>query len=268
MTQSTDSDEYKPEIVSHRAIAGGAPENSLAALQESIRLNADYAEIDVQLTADGVAVVLHDADLMRVAGHPGRVDQMTLTELQQLQLRTENEYPNELLVIPNLSEYLEMAKGKIGLMIELKYYGFREDLAEETIRLIEQHEMEEQVLVMSLSANAVQQVKSLSPDIGMGYVSALAAGDLSRIPMDFLAINQQSVTTQMIQDYNSRNQPVYAWTVNSTADMFDLLEKRVSGLITDEPELAIDVADEFSKLTNAERLLLRFGFLIPGPFSE
>jgi len=96
----------------------------------------------------------------------------------------------------------------------------------------------------------------------------VAAGDLSRIPMDFLAISQQNITTQMIQDYDSRNQPVYAWTVNSTSNMVDLLEKRVSGLITDEPELAIAVADEFSELTNAEKLLLRFGFLILDPFSE
>ena len=268
MTRSPDVHEYRPQIVSHRAIAGGSPENSLAGLQESIRLGADYAEIDVQLTADGKAVVLHDADLMRVAGHPGRLNQMTLSELEQLQLYSENDYPQDLLVIPTLSEYLEMAKGEIGLMIELKYYGLRENLAIETIRLIREHEMEEQILLMSLSFDAVQQVKSLSPDIPMGYLSAVAAGDLSRIPMDFLAISQQNITTQMIQDYNSRNQPVYAWTVNSTGNMVDMLEKRVSGLITDEPELANAVVNEYSELTNAERLLLRFGFLILDPFSE
>lgn len=268
LTRSSDADEYNPEIISHRAIAGGAPENSLAALQESISLGADYAEIDVQLTADGIAVVLHDADLMRVAGHPGRIHQMSFAELQQLQLHSDNDYPDQLLVIPTLSEYLESAKGEIGLMIELKYYGFREDLAEETIRLIREYEMEEQVLLMSLSVDAVQQVENLSPDIPKGYLSAVAAGDLSRIPMDFLAVNQQNVTTQMIREYSTRNQPVYAWTVNSTGNMVELLEKRVSGLITDEPELAIAVTDEFSELTNAERLLLRFGFLILDPFSE
>ena len=268
LTRSPDADEYRPKIVSHRAIAGGAPENSLAALQESIRLGADYAEIDVQLTADSIAVVLHDADLMRVAGHPGRINQLTLAELKQLKLRSDNNFPDELLRIPTLSEYLEVAEGEIGLMIELKYYGFRENLAEETIRLIREHEMEEQVLLMSLSVDAVQQVKSLSQNIPMGYLSAVAAGDLSRIPMDFLAINQQNITTQMIQDYRSRNQPVYVWTVNSTGNMVDMLEKRVSGLITDKPELANAVANEYSELTNAERLLLRFGFLILDPFSE
>lgn len=268
LTRSPDAAEYNPEIVSHRANAGGAPENSLAALQESIRLGADYAEIDVQLTADGVAVILHDADLMRVAGHPGRVDQMTYSEMQQHQLLSEKDFPEELLVIPTLSEYLEMANSEIGLMIELKYYGFREDLAEETIRVIREHEMENQVILMSLSIPSVQQVKTLAPDLPMGYVSAVAAGDLSRIPMDFIAINQQNVTSQLVQNYRSRNQEVYAWTVNSTGNMVDLLEKQVTGLITDETELAIEVANEFSELTNAERLLLRFGFLILDPFSD
>ncbi len=268
MTRSPGAAEYNPEIVSHRANAGGAPENSLAALQESINLGADYAEIDVQLTADGVAVVLHDADLMRVAGHPGRVDQMTYAEMQQVQLLSEKSFPDELLVIPTLSEYLELARDEIGLMIELKYYGFREDLAEETIRVIREHKMENQVLLMSLSIPALQQVRNLAPNLPMGYVSAVAAGDLSRIPMDFIAINQQNVTSQLVQNYSSRNQPVYAWTVNSTGNMVDLFEKQVTGLITDETELAIAVADEFSELTNAERLLLRFGFLILEPFSE
>jgi glycerophosphoryl diester phosphodiesterase len=150
----------------------------------------------------------------------------------------------------------------------LKYYGFNEDLAEETIRLIQENKMEDQVMLMSLSVDAVQQVENLSPNIPMGYLSAVAAGDLSRIPMDFLAMNQQNVTTQMIQNYASRNQPVYAWTVNSTGSMVDMLEKRVSGLITDKPELAKAVASEYSELTNAEKLLLRFGFLILDPFSE
>jgi glycerophosphoryl diester phosphodiesterase len=268
LTRSPESDEYRPEIITHRALGGGAPENSLAGLQESIQLGTDYAEIDVQLTADGRAVVLHDADLMRVAGHPGRINEMTLNELHQLELYSDNDYPDQLLVIPTLAEYLKMAKGEIGLMIELKYYGFREELAEETIRLIQENKMEDQVMLMSLSVDAVQQVKSLSPNIPMGYLSAVAAGDLSRIPMDFLAMNQQNVTTQMIQNYASRNQPVYAWTVNSTGSMVDMLEKRVSGLITDKPELAKAVASEYSELTNAEKLLLRFGFLILDPFSE
>ena len=268
MTRSPGPIDYNPEIVSHRANAGGAPENSLAALQESINLGVDYAEIDVQLTADGVPVILHDADLMRVADHPGRVDQMTYAEMRQLQLLSDKEFPDELLVIPTLSEFLEMAKGQIGLMIELKYYGFREDLAEETIRVIREHEMENQVILMSLTIPSVQQVKTLAPDLPMGYVSAVAAGDLSRIPMDFLAINQQNVTSQLVQNYSARNQQVYAWTVNSTANMVDLLEKQVTGLITDETEMAIAIADEFSDLTNAERLLLRFGFLILDPFSD
>ncbi|WP_069131531.1 glycerophosphodiester phosphodiesterase family protein [Rhodohalobacter halophilus] len=268
MTYGPPTDHYNPEVIAHRAIAGGAPENSLAGLEESIAANADYAEIDVQLTSDGTAIVVHDADFMRVAGRTARIANTPYSDVQNIRLRTEKEFADSLLVVPTLREYMLQAKGRLGLMIELKYYGFREDLAEETIRHIRELEMENQVLLMSLSAEAVRQVRRIAPDIPVGYVSAVTAGDLSRVPMDFLAISQQSVTSQMVQNYTNRDQQVYAWTVNSAGNMVSMLEKRISGLITDEPELASAVIDEFLQLTGAERLLLRFGFLIIDPISE
>jgi glycerophosphoryl diester phosphodiesterase len=60
-------------ITAHRGSSRYAPENTLAALYQAISDRADYAEIDVQETADGVVVLLHDTDLMRIAGLPSKI---------------------------------------------------------------------------------------------------------------------------------------------------------------------------------------------------
>jgi glycerophosphoryl diester phosphodiesterase len=257
---STEAD--RAEVVSHRANAGGAPENSLAALQKSIDLGIEYAEIDVQLTSDGTAIILHDADFMRVAGDPRTVAGTPYADLAGLQLISDRHFADSLLIIPTLDDFLEMANGQIGLMVELKYYGFDPDLAVETIRKIQNHGMEDQVLLISLSAEAIRQLQEIAPDIPRGYVSAVAAGDPGRLPIDFLAINQQSVTRELVHEFRQQHRQIYAWTVNRQDEMVAMLEKGVSGLITDETELAVDVVNEFSGLTGAERLLLRFGFTV------
>jgi glycerophosphoryl diester phosphodiesterase len=248
--------------IAHRANALGAPENSIPALLNSISVGADLVEIDVQLTSDGVVVVLHDADLMRVAGDPRRISEISYDELSQLLLITDQDLPDEKRQIPTLEEYIELSRNQITLLIELKYYGFYPELAEEVIRIVREQGIEEEVLLMSLSMQSVQQVKEIAPDLPMGYTSALAAGDLARLSIDFLAIFHQNITPQLVRTYADRGRPIYAWTVNEAEDMIKAIENGADGLITDEPILAGAIIDEMNQLTRAERLLLQFGFLI------
>lgn len=248
-------------VISHRANAMGAPENSLPALENSIELGIDFVEIDVQLTSDGTVVVLHDEDLMRVTGNPRQIADITADELRDLRLITDGEHPDSLLHVPTLDEFLERAKGRIGVMIELKYYGFAPELAEKTIDLIREYEMEDQVLVKSLNFRAVEQIRNLAPDIGLGYVSAVAAGDLSRLPIHFLSVNQANATSELISRAQREGMGMFVWTVNNREDMIDVVLKGVNGIITDHPELVIAIIEDVGDLTTTERLLLQLGLL-------
>jgi len=248
-------------VISHRANAMGAPENSLPALENSIELGIDFVEIDVQLTSDGTVVVLHDEDLMRVTGNPRQIADITADELRDLRLITDGEHPDSLLHVPTLDEFLERAKGRIGVMIELKYYGFAPELAEKTIDLIREYEMEDQVLVKSLNFRAVEQIRNLAPDIGLGYVSAVAAGDLSRLPIHFLSVNQANATSELISRAQREGMGMFVWTVNNREDMIDIVLKGVNGIITDHPELVIAIIEDVGDLTTTERLLLQLGLL-------
>ncbi|TVR15214.1 MAG: hypothetical protein EA391_11290, partial [Balneolaceae bacterium] len=249
-------------IITHRANALGAPENSLPALENSIILGADVVEIDVQLTADGTVVILHDEDLMRVAGDPRRIAGISDEELSDIRLLSGEEYSDAELQVPTLTEYLERAKNRVIVMIELKYYGFRPELAEKTIDIIREHGMEDQVQVKSLSYRAVEQVRQLAPELQTGYVSAAALGDISRLPVQFLSVNQANINSDLMARAALQQMDVYAWTVNTRESIVDVILKGVDGVITDRPEIAIEVIGEIDELTATERLLLQLGLIV------
>jgi glycerophosphoryl diester phosphodiesterase len=251
-----------PLIIAHRAGALHAPENTLAALELAIRQGADYAEIDVQRTLDGVVVVVHDADLMKLARDPRRISQTNYTELAQVDIGKlfNPAFTGER--VAKLSDFLEKAKGRIKLMIELKYYGQDPELAKETLRLVRESGMEQEVAVISLNLDALRQAQRLAPNIPMGYLSSVSIGNLIRLDVDFLAVSGNTATSTLIRQARKRDQPVYAWTINDADGMVGLIVLGIGGLITDDPALANLVIQQVQTLLPIERLLLKFRHLL------
>ena len=249
-------------VIGHRANAAGAPENSLSALEKSIDLGVPMVEIDVQLTADDVVIVWHDEDLMRMTGDPRGVREVRFDEIESLYLRSDDPRYIESDRVATLEQYLQQSNGRIQLMIELKYYGFYPELAERTFELIREYEMEDQVVIKSLNYSGVVQTREIAPDLEVGYVSAAAVGDISRLPVDFLSVNHINITDALIRSSRERGMAIYAWTVNNREDMITVIEKRVNGIITDRPEITLPLVEEVNQLSPVERYLLRFGLLI------
>lgn len=106
------------EIVAHRGVADGVPENTLAAFERAVDLGADAIELDVRLSKDGVPVVFHNFYLDGRTNASGPVFAHTFDELRELQL-VGGESPDGCL-IPTFREVLEAFAGRLGLEIELK----------------------------------------------------------------------------------------------------------------------------------------------------
>ncbi len=162
-----------PRLVGHRGACAVAPENTLASFKRAYQDGADVVEMDVRMTADGQVVVIHDALLDRTTNGTGPVSQMTLAELKRLDAGTwfDAAYTGE--PIPLLDEVLDWAKGKIGLMIELKYdpFGsFSPDLVPPVLDLIKKRDIVDQVVFISFQPKGLQQVKGLLPDIQVGLM--------------------------------------------------------------------------------------------------
>lgn len=244
-------------ITAHRAGPPPAPENTLAALERAIAAGADFAEIDVLRTRDGVVVVAHDEDLMRMAGDRRRIAHTDFAELRGVVKTPDDGTAAEERRLATLEDFLERARGRIGLNIELKYYGPDRALAPAVVRAVRAAGQEREVVLMSLSLPAVQQLARLAPDMEIGYVAAATVGEPTRLPVRFLAVSRQNATPRLIRAAQARGVEVHAWTVNRADEMADLIERGVDGLITDDPALAVRVRRELAALSPVSRLLLR-----------
>ncbi len=249
-------------ISAHRAGPPPAPENTLAALEAAIRERADYSEIDLLRASDGTIVIVHDEDLMRVAGDPRRVARTSFSELADVVQLPDDGSPESERRIATFQEFLERADGRIRLMVEFKYYGFDPDLVPQALEEIRAVGSEDQVIVMSLSLRAIQQAAELAPDIPRGYVTAAAIGNMTRLPVDFVAVAGGRITPALLRDAAAAGIDVHAWTINSPAAVIDLIDRGVDGIITDYPAMAVQIRDQMAVLTPIERILLRYGALV------
>jgi glycerophosphoryl diester phosphodiesterase len=253
----------RPVIVTaHRAGPPPAPENTLAALERAIAAGADFAEIDVQRTRDGVVVVAHDADLMRMAGDARRLSQHRYAELARVVQQPDDGSPPEDRRLATLGDFLHRARGRIRLNIELKYYGRDPLLAESVVREVQAQAMDQDVVITSLSLDAIRQVRALAPGIAVGYISSFTIGPIDRVPVTAHVVHQRRLTPQLVRHAHANGREVHAWTVNSVARMADLIEMGVDGIVTDDPLQAVRVRRELRDLGPAQRLLLRFRALL------
>ena len=243
-------------VIAHRGASGRAPENTLAALAAAIEDGADLLEIDVQETIDGEVVVIHDSDFMKIAGDPRKVWDVTYEETRTIDIGSwfGPEFSSQRL--PTLEEVLELARGKVSVDIELKYYGHDERLEERVVSIVEATDMVPEVVIMSLNQAAIRKIRTLRPSWTIGLLTATALGNLTRVDADFLAVHTGMATSPFVRSAHKVGKDVYVWTVNDAANMSRMVGRGVDGIITDEPALAKRVLAERAELSSLERLLL------------
>jgi glycerophosphoryl diester phosphodiesterase len=247
------------EITAHRGSSGLAPENTMAAVEQAIVDGADWVEIDVQETADGIVVVHHDSDFRKIAGSRLRIWEATYEELRSLDIGSwfAPEFSGERL--PTLEDVLLASKDRIRVNIELKHYGRARRLEEAVIEVVEKTGMESQIAIMSLKRESIQRARALRPEWTVGFLSAAAIGNLTRIDADFLAVNSGLATRSLIRAAHRRGQEVHVWTINDPAAMSALIGRGVDNLITDFPAVARSVLAQRAEMTTIERLLVDIG---------
>ena len=253
------------EIIAHRGAAGAAPENTIAAIRKAIEDKADWVEIDVQETKDGEIVVIHDSDFMKISKVPTKVWEGTLEELRKIDIGSwfDPKFSSER--IPTLEEVLLEAKGKAKVLIELKYYGHDEQLEQRVIDVVEKVGMSKSVALMALKLDGVKKARALRPDWEMGILLSKAIGDISKMDVDFFAINMGMMKPNFVRRVHKIDKKVYIWTANDPVSMTSMVSLGVDGLITDEPKMGQNVLTERDTLGTVERLLLHTTVLLGEP---
>jgi len=244
------------EIIAHRGAAAARPENTMVAIEKALEDRADWVEIDVQESADGTVIVAHDSDFMKQAGVPLKVWEAMPEDLARIDIGSWFDPSYSDARVPTLRAALEAAKGRGRVLIELKYYGHDDRLEERVADLVEETEMVDQVMIMSLKRAAVARMRSLRPDWTMGILAARAIGDLSVLDAEFLAVNTGQVSGRLLRRAHASGKRVFVWTVDDPRAMSRMISMGVDGLITNRPALARQVMEQRATLSFSERLLL------------
>lgn len=222
-------------ITAHRGASHDAPENTRASIELAIEEMADYVEIDVRLTSDGVPVLLHDRALFRTTGIMNDIDKVTYAEvsLYDAGCGYADEYTGE--YVPCLQEILEEYGRKIKFNIELKN-GSDWELAEKVVKLINDYGLEERCVVTSDSYEQLERVKKVDGRIKTGYILSLVYGEVYGYDAaDFFSIKSECITEQTVKGAHEKGKEVHAWTVNKAYEVRRMQALGVDNIITDTP---------------------------------
>ena len=255
-------------VIAHRGAAGKAPENTRASVRQAIDDGADWIEIDVQESADGEVVVIHDSDFMKLGGIDLKVWDAMQSQIDRIDVGSWFDPSFATERVPTLRAVLEQARGRAGVVIELKYYGHQERLEARVADVVDDLDMAAEVRVMSLERAGVQAMHTLRPDWTLGLLAATALGDLTRLDADFLAVNASLASASFIRNAQDRGKEVWAWTVNDPLEMSRLISLGIDGLITDRPAMARAVLRERAGLSPVERLMLQAAIVFDRPLPE
>lgn len=232
-----------PTVMAHRGLSADAPENTLYAFSDAISAGADFIELDVQQTRDGVLVVMHDSNLKRTTGVNKNIWDVDYADIQNLDAGSwfDPAYANAR--IPTLEETLQFVDKRARLNIEIKPTKHGSDTLEQDVaELITRYQYTDACYVTSFSYGSLKKVKEVNPEIRTGYLMSVAYGQFYSLKYaDAFSLNKVFVTSQVVNAAHQQGKQIFAWTVNSMSEVRSLCNLHVDSIITDDPVMVQNV---------------------------
>ena len=239
---------HKPYVIGHRG-SGYAIENTFEAVEKANDYGSDFAEIDIQLSKDGIPIVYHDTTMSRLSHVSTSVSQMTAQQFEDTTLQYEK-YTAQPTTLEHLIQKMQDHHFNIKLLIEFKAdpENYRE-MVNQVVKIVNQYHMGSQTMFMSLHYPTVSYLHHLYPEWWIGYCIYGSIGDIDasiwNMDIDFLAIEENRASTSLIQKAISQMIPIYIWTVDNEKKMKQYLDMGVSGIITNDPDLGRQAIDAY-----------------------
>ncbi|GIP40398.1 glycerophosphoryl diester phosphodiesterase [Paenibacillus sp. J31TS4] len=246
-------------VMAHRGFSSQAPENTMAAFRLAMQ-NPDIGaiELDVQLTKDGVPVILHDYKVDRTTNGTGLVRELTAAEVQSLDAGSwfHPSFAGER--IPLLEEVLRETKGRIPLHLELKKAGeLYPELEKKVAALLAEWEMREQVQVTSFDHDAIRRMKDIDPAIRTGLIysnkTTLLREQLQETGASMLCIQHPFLTRDTVEELLADGSiELVAWQMDEP-ETIERFAGMHPGLIfcSNYPDRVIDVLRSKGRLPSA-----------------
>jgi glycerophosphoryl diester phosphodiesterase len=241
-----DNDQIK--IVAHRGASGYAPENTLSAMKKAIEMKSYMSELDVQETADGEIILLHDKSLKRTTGVDKNIWEMNYADLKGLDVGSwySADYKNE--PIPTLQEVISLVKGKMKLNIELKANKHEKKLAERSLKIVEDNNFLDQVVFTSFKFDEIRKIREINKDAKVGYIFGQLPEDVDVFTEDIhlLSVNYKTVDENFMKMAKASGKEVAVWTVNKKEDMERMIKLGVNEIITNYPDRLVELLNNYN----------------------
>jgi len=227
----------RPLIISHAACGGHAPENTLAGIRKAIDLGAEAIEIDVQASSDHEPVLMHDLTVDRTTNGTGGVAVLPLKRLRELDAGGEP--------VPTLAEVIELTKGRVLLVMEIKAPGIEEHVC----RVVHQARAVDDVMAWSFFPQAIDGMRK---EDGRIPCALLIGGDYMdrwpdmraralRLGAQGVSIFYPSVDKNVAEDCRRSGLALYTWTPDGKREIARLARLGVDGICSNFPDKVVEV---------------------------
>lgn len=258
-----------PLVMGHADDSGQGlwPGNTMLYLEGIAELGVDVLEMDLHMTQDGVVVLIHDDTVDRTTDGSGRVSDLSLEELQALEVGvnwTQDEgqtypYRGEGLRVPTLEAVFQHFPD-YHMITEIKQAS--PSMAEPLCALIREYGMEERVIVPSFSQEAIETFRAACPEVAtaagsdevrtfvflnFAFISGTVTPDYHAFQVPVESGGIPVVTRSFVGAAHRRNVQVHVWTINDPDEMRRLLDMGVDGIMTDRPDLLLEIVGELSE---------------------
>ncbi len=227
----------RPLIISHAACGGHAPENTLAGIRKAIELGAEGIEIDVQASADGVPVLMHDLTVDRTTNGSGKVAALSLAELRTLDAGGGP--------VPTLAEVLDITKANVLLIMEIKQSGIEEHIA----RVVHQKQALDDVMAWSFYPAALKGMRAAEPQIPCALLVAgesMAKWEKMRslavkLGAQGVSVFAPAIDERVGEDCRRRGLALYTWTPDTETSIERAIRAGVDGVCSNFPDSVVAV---------------------------
>jgi glycerophosphoryl diester phosphodiesterase len=250
-----------PLVIAHQGGDGLWPGDTMYAFQHAADLGADVLEMDLHVTKDGVLVLMHDETVDRTTDGTGEIGSLTLDELKQLDAGYDwsdddgatTPYRGQGITVPTLEEVFQAFPGQ-RMLIEIKQVN--QPINAKFCDLIHQYDLQDRVMVAAFSDPVMDLFRedcpgvatSASQDEGANFIllSRVLLGFLSRPAYQSLQVPEESsgisiMNQRFVRSAHRSNLRVEPWTIDDPDKMREFIGWGVDGLITDRPDLMLEV---------------------------
>jgi glycerophosphoryl diester phosphodiesterase len=253
-----------PQVIAHQGGDGVWPGDTLFAFERAVEIGADVLEMDAHITKDGHIILMHDETVDDTTDGTGLIEEMTLDELKQLDAAYDwskddgQTYPyrGQGIQVTALAEVFEKFP-QMRYAIEIKKSGI--PVEQPLCDLIRQYNMQDKVLIASFHDEVMQNFRATCPEVatsasrgevtkfvilGKIFLSGLVAPGYEAIQPPFdpeESYNIPIMTKRFIREAHAKNIKVEPWTVDDPELMEQYIEWGVDGIITDRPDLMVEI---------------------------